>query len=377
VSSWLRAASIAALALAVLLAARAGLRWWTAGDQRGPAVMGQLVLADLAAGVTITRDPFGVPHVEAESESEAWLGLGFAHAQDRLVQMELLRRAARGRLAEIFGARALDGDRLARLLGLASASEQEAAELSGAAAETLAAYCRGVNAWLGALERGVAPRPRELDWLDVRPEPWVPADVLAIVRWRAWNSARSLGSALLLDRLVRELGGVPAREFFPVRPSDGAHDALAALLDLSRAADALAGAGGLSERTGSLGFAIGPSRSASGMPLLASDPHVALDLPPVFYLAHVRAPGLELAGATARRPGARSPYTPVCRICTRRRSCPAIRRATSATGAGRGRSAGWSRSRCAAARPRASRSCARATGRRWRRCSARPAAAAR
>jgi penicillin amidase len=293
-----RASTLAVGLLGVALCAWLGFAWWSLGRVRGPQPSGQLAVAGLVAPLSIARDPFGVPHVEAGSERDAWLGLGFAHAQDRLWQMELLRRAARGQLAELFGASALDADRLARLLGLGRASDAEAQRLSAQTAAVLDAYCRGINAWLSQLAQGSAPRPPELAWLGLEPEPWRPADVLAILRWRAWSSARSLGSALLLDRLVRELGGVPAREFFPVRALDGAHDALAALLELGRAADLLAAAGGLAPRAGSLGFALGPARSISGLPLLASDPHVALDLPPVFYLAHLRAPGLELGGAT-------------------------------------------------------------------------------
>jgi penicillin amidase len=295
---WLRWGASAAGATIAAAALCAWLGWRRAADDLGPALEGELALAGLAAPVRIARDPFGVPHVEAASELDAWLGLGFAHVQDRLWQMELLRRTARGRLAELFGSSVLQADRLARLLLLGADADAEAEQLAPASAALLDAYCRGVNAWLEQVSDGRAPRPFELRWLGVEPEPWRPSDTLAILRWRAWSSARVLGGALLLDRLVRELGGVAARDFFPVRPSDGAHDVLARLVEIGRAADTLARAGGLGERAGSLGFAVGAARSATGLPLLASDPHVALDLPPVFYLAHLRAPGLELGGAT-------------------------------------------------------------------------------
>lgn len=298
----MRRAVRAGLALAAALAAAWFVRERDAArsirEAAGPRPSGELLVAGIEHALRIQRDPFGVPHVEAASEREAWFGLGFAHAQDRLWQMELLRRTARGRLAELFGAPALAADRLARLLGLGTTSEREAEQLSPMAQAVLESYCAGVNAWLAVLGSDEAPRPPELAWFKVEPERWEPADVLAIVRWRAWSTSRSLGSAILLDRLVREIGGVKAREFFPVRPSDGAHDAFAELLGLGRSADALARAGGLPERAGSLAFLVGPERAAAGLPILASDPHVALELPPVFYLAHLRAPGLELSGAT-------------------------------------------------------------------------------
>ena len=101
-----------------------------------------------------------------------------------------------------------------------------------------------------------APRPFELRWLELEPEPWRASDSLAIARLRAWNLGRSLGASLLLDRLVSELGGVPSRDFFPVRPSDGAHDPLAPLLELGRSADSLAETAGLAGPAGSLGFVV-------------------------------------------------------------------------------------------------------------------------
>ncbi|HXZ84306.1 MAG TPA: penicillin acylase family protein, partial [Myxococcota bacterium] len=268
------------------------------GRDPGPSATGELAVAGLAAPARIVRDPFGIPHVQAESPNDGFLALGFAHAQDRLWQMEVLRRSARGRLAEALGPRALDADRLARTLGFGDAAEEEARHLERDARAALDAYAAGVNAWLAEIAAGRATRPFELRWLELEPEPWTAADSLAIARLRAWNLGRSLGASLLLDRLVSELGGVPSRDFFPVRPSDGAHDPLAPLLELGRAGDELAAIAGLAGPSGSLGVLVPGSRSASGKPLLANDVHVDFSAPAVFYLAHVRAGHSELSGAT-------------------------------------------------------------------------------
>ncbi|HTO71653.1 MAG TPA: penicillin acylase family protein [Myxococcota bacterium] len=297
-SRWLRLAAGAVAAVLALSAAGAAVVLALAGRDPGPPAAGELAVSGLGAAARIVRDPFGIPHVQAESANDAFLALGFAHAQDRLWQMEVLRRSARGRLAEALGPRALDADRLARTLGFGAAADDEARHLSRDTRAALESYAAGVNAWLAEIAAGRAPRPFELRWLELEPEPWTAADSLAIARLRAWNLGRSLGASLLLDRLVSELGGVPSRDFFPVRPSDGAHDPLAPLLELGRAGDELAALAGLAGPAGSLGVLVPASRSASGKPLLANDVHVDFTAPAVFYLAHVRTGKLEISGAT-------------------------------------------------------------------------------
>jgi penicillin amidase len=289
-----------AIACVALLIAVAGVASVLAlvGRDPGPAPRGALVAKGLHAPAYVVRDPFGVPHVEAASLPDAYLALGFAHAQDRLWQMELSRRSARGRLAELFGERALEQDRLARTLGFAESARIEATKLSRETRAALDAYSAGVNAWLAEIAANRETRPFELRWLAIDPEPWTPQDTLAIARLRAWNLGRSLSASLLLDRLVAELGGVPARDFFPVRPSDGSHDPFEGFLQLGRISDALARTSGMNGPSGSLGFVVPAAHSASGRPLLANDPHVGFTAPAIFYLAHVRAGRFELSGAT-------------------------------------------------------------------------------
>ncbi len=270
---------------------------WATQDGSAPA-HGRLRVAGVSARVEIVRDRLAVPHIRAEDPLDAYLGLGLAHAQDRLWQMELLRRSARGRLSELFGPPALDADRLSRTLAFGVAADAEWLGVSQEVRELLGAYSDGVNRWLEEVDAGRVRAPLEFRWLGHEPERWKPEDTLAIVRLRAWLVSRSLGATLLLDRLVRTFGGVAASDFFPVRPSDGAHDTLATLLELGRTADALARGVGLRGRVGSLGFVVGAARSATGAPLLANDSHVELGLPALFYLAHLDTPKLELSGGT-------------------------------------------------------------------------------
>jgi penicillin amidase len=283
-----------AFGVALGLAVLSGIRLF-----RLPAASGALLVEGLSAPVHIVRDTGGVPHVDAARIDDAWVGLGFAHAQDRLWQMELLRRSARGTLSELFGSKTLEADRLARTLGLARAAGREAERLDRRTRAALLAYGRGVNAWIAEIRERRAPLPLEFTWLGIKPERWEPADTLAIVRLRSWMLGRSLGASLLLDRLVREVGGVVSERFFPRPPSKQTlEDVVRTSRELGRVADQWAAVTGLKGRVGSLGFVVGREGSTSSQPILANDPHVEFQLPSVFYLAHLRTPTVNVAGAT-------------------------------------------------------------------------------
>ena len=285
---------VVVLVAALVLGAVAALRF-----VRLPPPSGTLVVEGLSAPVRVVRDIAGVAHVETGRLEDALAGLGLAHAQDRLWQMELLRRSARGTLSELFGRSTVELDRLARTLGLAEAASREESHLDPAVRALLESYSRGVNAWIHEMHAGQVPTPVEFGWFGLEPDPWEVTDTLSVVRLRAWMLGRSLGASLLLDRLVREVGGVASSPFFPER-FDGAPvgDLVRTWTELGRIADRLAGVSGFRGRVGSIGLVVGSERSASGLPLLANDPHVEFQLPPVFYLAHLRTESFEVAGAT-------------------------------------------------------------------------------
>ena len=300
------AALVAATAVLAVLSAGIVLFYFSAGD-RGPRPDGEVLVPGLASPVRIIRDTFGVPHIEAESRADAFVALGFAHAQDRLWQLDVLRRSAHGTLAEVFGMRALPTDRLARTLGFRRSAEAELGALRPETKRLLEAYSAGVNRWIQMIMDRRVSVPFEFEWLGFDPAPWTSADTLALVRFRSWTLGRSLSLTLLLDRLVRELGGVASQDFFPVPPpapdvervgSLPGRETLASLIGVGRTADALASVVGMRGQVGSMGFLVGASRSTSGLPLLANDPHVQLRLPNPFYLAHLRTPDGEVAGAT-------------------------------------------------------------------------------
>ncbi|MCB1992180.1 MAG: penicillin acylase family protein, partial [Geminicoccaceae bacterium] len=158
-----------------------------------PMLEGEIRLAGLGAPARVSRDELGVPLIEAASERDAAMALGFVHAQDRLWQMEINRRIGAGRLAEVVGERGLAVDRFMRTLGLYRAAEASLDHLSAEALDRLAAYAEGVN---GFLAQRAGPLPPEFLLLRHRPEPWRPADSLVLIKLMALDLVSSWRSEL-------------------------------------------------------------------------------------------------------------------------------------------------------------------------------------
>jgi penicillin amidase len=261
-----------------------------------PRLDGRVEIEGASAPVEILRDAWGVPRIRAASAEDAYLGLGYVHAQDRLWQMELRRRVAQGRLSEILGAGGLPTDRLMRTLGLYRRAEAAVAHLPDEARRYLESYARGVNAWLRRHRALLAP---ELLLLWHAPEPWTVADSLAFTRLMALDLGENWRTELLRARLARVVSAEQLADLFPP-PDDRAPITIdprqLAGLDLERLAAALPPAPppGL----GSNVWVVDGGRSASGQPLLANDPHLGLDLPGPWYLAGLEAPGLSVIGGT-------------------------------------------------------------------------------
>ena len=214
--------------LLLVVGVRLGARWY--GGQRAarvafPVVSGRFELPGLGAPIEILRSRRGVPHIEARgtdrpgAELDAWFGLGFVHAQDRLAQMLWLRRLARGRTAEVVGDRGLPADRLARTLGIGRLAEEQVSRLDPEVARVLGAYARGINARIARIEAGLVGPPLGLQDWPTAPEPWTPADSLALVKLVSWSTGGRLENGLVLSDLIQRLGGLGARPFFPV-PGD-------------------------------------------------------------------------------------------------------------------------------------------------------------
>lgn len=262
---------------------------------------GELHVAGLDRSVEIFRDGFGIPHIRASTDHDAFFGLGFCHGQDRATQLELSLRAVRGTLAEVAGADGLDLDRLARRIGFRRAAEAQLATMRPEIQAQLAAYAEGINA--GAT-RGLSARPHELSLLGCDPTPWQAADVQAVSVILCFALAANWDVELLRYEMLRRDGADAVRALDAPYPGDMPVNLppLAApegpspeerLLDDLGALRDLFPLGGASNA-----WAVMPARTRHGRPILAADPHLPPDIPVHWYLAHLTTPELRVSGAT-------------------------------------------------------------------------------
>ncbi|MBW2359880.1 MAG: penicillin acylase family protein [Deltaproteobacteria bacterium] len=261
-----------------------------------PQWQGALSVAGARLPIDLLRDAQGVPHVFAENEADAWFGLGFAQAQDRLAQMLWLVRLARGTTAEIVGPEGLEADRHARTLGLGRTADAEAAALRGGTRELLEAYAAGVNARMARIETGAAAAPVAVAALELPLVAWTPADSLAILKLHAWSLSNSVAASLVLQDLLSKFGGVDARAFFPDKPG-----VLPAVREPALTAgiwrDPLRRALGLAGTSaGSTAWIVSGAHTESGRPLLGADVHVEPTAPALLHVAHVRGGEIDVAG---------------------------------------------------------------------------------
>lgn len=252
----------------------------------------------ISGPVEIVRDNNNVPHIFAETDSDVFFGLGFAHAQDRLWQMTMLRRTVQGRLSEVFGARTVPIDDLLRRFDLYGAAERSVAAQSPEARAALEAYAAGVNAWIAQVNARALGRGAPEFFLFSREiAPWRPADSLAVIKAMALQLSSHieeevlrarLSSALSPERLVDILPDAPGSgvvempeyaALFPGLPADSRRHAVVR--------DPLDPRRGRGFATASNVFAAAPSRSAAGGTLFANDPHLGLSAPSIWYLARL------------------------------------------------------------------------------------------
>jgi penicillin amidase len=280
----------------------------------------------------IVRDARGIPHVEAASEHDLFFLNGWVHAEDRLFQMDASRRQASGTLAELLGPDALPSDVQLRTLGLRRAAERSLPALSARAQAALAAYAAGVNAWVAS-----HPLPPEYAVLELtRFQPWTPADSVVVGKLIAFGLSFDLddldrtvallsyrqagallgfdGAALFFEDLFRSqpfspASTVPDATGAPSAPGGGRAGAgrddarRAATLDLARRwleqvdrVPLLRALRDRERRGGSNEWGVTGAVTESGYPMIANDPHLALNTPSTFHVIHLRGAGFDVAG---------------------------------------------------------------------------------
>jgi len=263
-----------------------------------PETEGEVRIAALEAPVTVRRNSDGMVRIQAANELDLYRALGFVHAQERLWQMDFMRRTASGRLSEVMGESTLSLDRFFRTLGLRQLAEANLEHLAEETRAALAAYAEGVNAFLA--ERS-GPLPLEFQVLRYAPEPWSPADSLMWGRVMALRLSENWRDELSRTRLAGRFSAPQIAELWPSYPADAPVTIAAANLIDETVATQLAHLlpPSLQPTGASNVWALGGKRTETGSPILANDPHLPLEAPGAWYLARLEAPGLTLVGATA------------------------------------------------------------------------------
>ncbi|HEV2985103.1 MAG TPA: penicillin acylase family protein, partial [Vicinamibacterales bacterium] len=330
-----------ALAVIAALVAIAVIGTYLSMRRSLPTFDGTASVSGISAPIDIVRDADAIPHIFAATKLDALFGLGYAHAQDRLWQMEFQRRIGHGRLSEIFGAVTLPQDRFLRTVGFGRAARAAWEGTPEWAKQQVNAYVSGVNAFLSS-HHGT-DLPLEFSLLRFEPEAWSGPDVIVWIKMMAWDLSSNYSLELLRHDLVRAVGvermaalmppyarnglSILGGSSKPTIPEDTAETVekskkdLAAVSTVSSAVesswsgtfaaglsqgpravrDLLIGSG-TAEALGSNNWVVDGTRTASGKPLLANDPHLAAHVPSTWYLAHMSAPDFDVIGATV--PGA-------------------------------------------------------------------------
>ncbi len=264
-------------------------------------------ISGLDSTVTVERDERGVPHIFASKERDAVMALGYVVAQDRLMQLDFLPRVASGRLAEVFGAAAVEADRFLRSTGMDWGAHKHVEWLAAEGGRTYALtqwFAEGANTYIDGLSS--AELPFEFKLFDYRPDRYSPLHAARLLQYFAYDlTFRSEEPAFSVLR--DQLG---AEEFALLYPSETRNNiAITGMASKNpevgkvvahfrRGAREVAGwgAAGFRASTGSNNWVVGPERSSTGAPILAGDMHLALRLPAIWYEAHLATPGRNLYG---------------------------------------------------------------------------------
>ncbi|MFA6482488.1 MAG: penicillin acylase family protein, partial [Bacteroidales bacterium] len=260
-------------------------------------------LKGLTAGVTVIRDSFAIPHVYAENEHDLYLAIGYTMAQDRLWQMDLLRRVTQGRLAEIFGKDLVDADLLFRALRFTEKSRGVFSRADESLRVCIESFAEGVNQFIASAGKKLPP---EFGLLGYKPEPWLPEHSLNLIGYMAWDLSTGWPCEVLLDKMSQKLGPDLSKYMIPDMDSvnktaiypdfkldKSTVEALTKLSETASVTEVM----GLDVFRGSNNWAVAGRKSVTGKPLLANDMHLSLNIPGIWYQMHEVIPGkLDVTG---------------------------------------------------------------------------------
>ena len=253
-------------------------------------------LAGLSGKVEIIRDSFAIPHIYAENEPDLYMAVGFVLAQDRLWQMDLLRRVTTGRLSEIFGPDMADADQLLRSLQMTRKSRKILAGASPELIQALNSFCSGVNQYIDKAGKKLPP---EFTLIGYKPEPWLPENSINLIGYMAWDLSTGWGTEVLLHQLKSKVGPDLFTDLLPdllkqssyVYPDFSIDPESEAILGSLNKVVSRIDELGLDVFGGSNNWAVSGEKSTTGKPLLANDMHLGLMIPGIWYQMHQVIPG--------------------------------------------------------------------------------------
>lgn len=268
-----------------------------------PQYEGEIKVVGLNSGVNVYRDSSAIPLISAANDEDLAFALGYVHAQERLFQMDLARRAGEGRLSEVFGSRTIPFDRMFRTMGLYKVAESSLPKLNPSSQKILIAYSKGVNSFL---ENSKGKYPIEFDVLGYDPYPWKPEHSLLIAKLMAWELNISWWSDIAFSNLVQKLGVEKARELLPDFPENAPTiipkeitsyaNLNNNLINVDRTFRDFFGITGT--HIGSNNWVINGKISQSNKPIIANDPHLGFSAPGKWYFVILRSNDWNAEGFT-------------------------------------------------------------------------------
>lgn len=272
-----------------------------------PQTSGTLVVPGLQAKVRVLRDQWGIPHIYAQNNHDLFFAQGYVHAQDRMWQMEFWRRIGMGRLAEILGKSALESDKFLRTVGFARVAEEELRRMDSTTRDILQAYADGVTAYIqqrkGRL--GIEFTLLGLTGAKFEPEPWSPTHSLTWAKVMAYDLGGNMDSEIMRALLLKKFGEDAVQQLLPAyRPDHPVivptgvawQDVDTSLLAVLDEVNRYTGREVLG--TGSNNWVIAGSKTTTGAPLLANDPHLSIQMPSIWYEIGLHGGDFDVVGAS-------------------------------------------------------------------------------
>ena len=295
-----RVLKVVVIVLVVLVLVGCGSGYWFI-TKSFPQINGTLHVAGLKSKVEVVRDPLGIPHIYADNADDLFFAEGYVQAQDRLWQMEYNRHIGHGTLSELFGDATIKEDRFLRTIGLGRAAEADVAAMSDSDKRPLQAFSNGVNAFI---DTHLDNLPIEFTILGVKPAHWQPVDTVAWGKVMAYDLGGNYDAELLRASLIQKFGAAKAKELLPPYPASGpftiptqaknyqsqiANDKLQnadisiGTPDLQALAEINASLNLLGDGVGSNDWVVDGTKSTTGKPILANDPHLGIQMPSIWY----------------------------------------------------------------------------------------------